>query len=417
MSSQQTTMPDLEQLLSNNIVFEDELKHRPYGETDKIQELIKDILRKPNRIYKFTGSIKLHGSNMSIVGHIDNEGKLQITCQSRNNIIIAGPNIKDNYGFAHYIRDHIEAYKQLMLDLSEKYSIDLRTTKLCIYGEWCGENIQTKVALAKLPKKYVMFAVCVISYNDETKSETQRWLNINKLHTEENQCVFSLRLKSLLPPGSPMFHNIFDFKTYQIDIDTALLDPSLTKIDPETQKPYHPYIQELELRFSDIVDEIEKQCPFASAFGINGVGEGVVFEHIENGYRRMFKCKGTLHAGVRRTSKKTLDGEQDQDRMFKELMNEWISLRFEQACENVYTSENIEKTLVQGTREKPSFKDAKLFNTWLHTDIIKEVIKKENEYTEQCVLLRITEEKIRESTKITSQLLTPLIIAKCKEKV
>ena len=378
--------------------------HSPYGDTGKFSDIIHKLkwiyhnseTPKEHRLYRFIGTIKLHGTNMSFSSYIDENGEYIITSQSRNNIIIAGPNIKDNYGFAHYLKDYNEIYKQLIILLGEKYSLDLQHNKIIIYGEWCGKGIQTKVALAQMPRQFVMFAICVI--NIETNIES--WLNINKVHTIEGRCLFSHFVNSQLPEGSPLFYNIFDFKKYEIVIDTSKI------IDDN-------YIDGLNTQFTELVNEVEKQCPFANAFGINGIGEGIVFEHIENGYRKIFKCKGTEHAGVKRIPKQKSQNE-DLESNYKALLENWITLRFEQACEQVYTIENIEQNKVHGTRERPSFKDGKLLISWLHNDIIKEEIK---EYSEAVVKYKITSTQILESGKLSSKLLTPLIIAKCAENL
>lgn len=376
--------------------------HHGYGDTGKFLDTINKLkynhhlceTPSPQRLFTFTGSIKLHGTNMSFSCYKNEKDDYIITCQSRNNIIIAGPNPKDNYGYAHYIQANNDIYIRLSILLAEKYSIDLHINKIILYGEFCGKGIQTKVALEKMPRQFIMFAVCVI--NIATNVTT--WLNINKVYTtDEGKCMFSHFVNSQLPEDNPHFYNIFDFKTYEITIDTAQIT------NPE-------YIDELTLKYTNYVDEIEKQCPFAGSFGFKGIGEGVVFEHIENGYRRTFKCKGTEHAGVKRiSSKHSSDGS---DKYFETFLKGCIELRFEQACENVYTSENSDGKIVQGTREKPSFKDAKLLNNWLHTDIIKEELK---EYSDAVVTHKITPEKIIASTKLSSQILTPLILAKCAE--
>ena len=375
--------------------------HHGYGDTGRFIDLLYRLKKsygddqsKPHRLLTLTGSVKLHGTNMSFYCYKNDKGEYIITCQSRNNIIIAGSNPKDNYGYAHYIKDNYSIYVQLSILLAEKYDIDLQFNKIIIYGEFCGKGIQTKVALAQMPRQFVMFAVCVINIESNITS----WLNINKVYTtEENKCIFSHFVNSQLSKikDNPLFYNIFDFNTYEITIDTAQIT------NPE-------YIDGLTRKCTEYVDKIEKECPFSNAFGIKGIGEGVVFEHIENGYRRIFKCKGTEHVGVKRIStKQSSDGSTE---FFKTFLEECINLRFEQACENVYTTENIDKKIAQGTRETPSIKDIRLLIIWINADIIKEGLK---EYSDAVVIHKITPDKIFASTKMTSKLISSLIHDKC----
>ena len=91
--------------------------HHGYGDTGRFIDLLYrlkqshgDDQSKPHRLLTLTGSVKLHGTNMSFYCYKNDKGEYIITCQSRNNIIIAGPNPKDNYGYAHSLllsqRDH-----------------------------------------------------------------------------------------------------------------------------------------------------------------------------------------------------------------------------------------------------------------------------------------------------------------------
>lgn len=45
--------------------------------------------------------------------------------------------------------------------------------------------------------------------------------------------------------------------------------------------------------------EVEEQCPFAKHFGIEGIGEGIVWEGQYDGKQLMFKTKGKKHATVK----------------------------------------------------------------------------------------------------------------------
>lgn len=191
----------------------------------------------------FVGTVKLHGTNASVAWTEDGE----MFTQSRSQIITPE---NDNAGFAKYVKDNKELFDQL--------------TKpgRVIFGEWCGGNIQSGVALNQLPKMFVVFAI----------KDGEEWLKWNLIGTELGG--FSVGGKALLP-------TVYDCGVNFIAIDFS---------QPE----------EFQNTLAELTQNVEKECPFAKSLGVSGVGEGVVWTAIPhptfNTSELRFKVKGEKHS-------------------------------------------------------------------------------------------------------------------------
>lgn len=183
---------------------------------------------------KFIGTVKLHGTNASIVKHSD--GRLEF--QSRERVLSLE---QDNANFMSSMKE---------IDLSFLFA-DIKFGSYCaIYGEWCGGNIQKGVAINGLPKMFVIFG---IKADDE-------WINLpSNLHNNENN-----------------IYNILQFPTYEIDIDFNQPELSQNKL--------------IELTLA-----VEEECPVAKYFGNVGIGEGIVFTAVADQDLK-FKSKGEKHS-------------------------------------------------------------------------------------------------------------------------
>lgn len=199
-----------------------------------------------NPIIKFTGFVKLHGSNGSILRKnvFDNNGKVVETKQqfcSRERVLSFG---HDNFNFWETYQDK---------DLDFLFS-QIKYTNYCqIYGEVCGTGVQQNVAISELPRMFVVFAI---------KADGV-WLNIDDYNLENEE----LRIFQINHPR---------FKRYEITIDFN--NPN-------------QYEEELE----KMVEEVEAECPVGKAFGVSGTGEGLVF--INEDRSVFFKVKGDKHSG------------------------------------------------------------------------------------------------------------------------
>lgn len=184
----------------------------------------------------FSGTVKLHGTNASVVLYKDGH----IEYQSRENVLSL---IKDNAGF--------------MLSMSGK-KIDFLFNGIefedyvAVYGEWCGQGIQKGVAISKLPKMFVIFGCKVDG----------KWIEFERFDNEQ------------------VIYNINQFQKYSIDIDFN--QPELAQNT-----------------LVELTMDVEKECPVGKYFGVSGIGEGIVWKCNYNGEQYTFKSKGEAHSASR----------------------------------------------------------------------------------------------------------------------
>lgn len=211
---------------------------------------------------QFEGTVKLHGTNASLCLNLNTD---EIWCQSREDIITPGA---DNAGFATAMHPHLETVRGMLAALPSKMGVvldaDTEFTTACIFGEWCGKGINKTVAVAQLPKMFVVFSVA--------------------LATEAGHKVYASKevLQQVVSEIGPLtgFKCIYDFPTYSISINF---------------KDAHEASDIL----TDIALAIEHECPVGKAFGVSGIGEGAVWKCVTPGWENSgfwFKVKGKKHA-------------------------------------------------------------------------------------------------------------------------
>jgi hypothetical protein len=204
----------------------------------------------------------MHGSNGAIVFEKNEEDTFEFHAQSRENIVTP---TKDNAGFAAFVGTR-PVWDLLGLLTIEEDELD---SVVRIYGEWCGGSIQKGVALNQLGKMFVIFAIKV----------GDRWVNDSDL-------------KHVKLPEHNIF-NILDYPTYEIEIDFN--DPKLAAD-----------------KMGELVLDVEKECPVGKAFGVSGIGEGIVWMCQTEGWegsRFWFKTKGDEHKGTKTKEKVPIDVE------------------------------------------------------------------------------------------------------------
>lgn len=196
-------------------------------------------------IVNLKGTVKLHGTNASIVKYKD-----RIETQSRNLVITP---TKDNLGFSRFIYE---------IDVNPLFDRFEFNDYIAIYGEWCGPGIQGGVGISQL--KDPIFVIFAIKIDDN-------WINLPPNVQDNDNRIY----------------NILQFETFEVEVD--LNNPELSK----------NYLIELTLR-------IEQECPAAKYFGISGIGEGIVFE--DENFNR-FKSKGDKHSTSNVTTLNAVDLE------------------------------------------------------------------------------------------------------------
>lgn len=229
-----------------------EVQHRArWAGTDENGDSIFDRT-KPLPTLNFSGTVKLHGTNASVV--LDRD---EIYFQSRNNIITPE---SDNAGFATWASN---------VPLEVWRSVFPTNEKVVIYGEWCGKNIQKGVAISELPKMFVIFKILVdgkfIDFKNKNKSELMQY----------------------------SIYGIHDFPTFSIDINFN---------SPELSQNI----------LCELTEQVEKECPVGKQFGVSGVGEGIVWSSTDPDYfgsKFNFKVKGEKHSASKVKTLAAVDAE------------------------------------------------------------------------------------------------------------
>ena len=210
----------------------------------------------------FYGTVKLHGTCSGV--SMDHKGEMLVL--SRKNIIDIN---HDNAGFAAFVKKNENAIK----DLFKPFKNCLQhNEKVVIYGEWCGKGIQKGVTINQLEKMWVIFAVKIVPFkNDDQDNDSSYYVACNGIRSKEDR-IF----------------NIEDFQTFSLDIDFNRPDIANNKM-------------------IELVNQVEQCCPVGKYFGVEGVGEGIVWSSWENGRRvHIFKTKGEKHAKSSGSRVKTL---------------------------------------------------------------------------------------------------------------
>ena len=201
----------------------------------------------------FIGTVKLHGTHADILVYPDD----RIVFQSRN---ITGLSVaKDNQGFAADMSEKTAAVLGLRdvclarwKELNPGTPID-EDSPIVIAGEWIGEKIQKDVAIAQLSRRFVIVSV-----------------NINGAW-QKDEAYSDISLPD---------HDIYNASR------AGLFHTTLYPDD------YERTVSEVER----MTEEVAAHCPFASSFGISGLGEGIVWKPVPTQYNAdtslWFKSKG-----------------------------------------------------------------------------------------------------------------------------
>lgn len=196
---------------------------------------------------KFSGTVKLHGTNAGIVKYSDG----RIEYQSRERVLSI---TDDNAGFCQ---------RMMAIDLGFIFNQFKFTDYVAVYGEWCGGNIQNGVAINGLNKMFVIFGIKV----DDV------WVELpSYMYDNENG-----------------IYNILQFPTYEVDIDFN---------NPEL----------IQNKLIELTIAVEEQCPVGLHFGKEGIGEGIVFTCTTDQDLK-FKSKGEKHSTSKVKTLNTVDVE------------------------------------------------------------------------------------------------------------
>jgi RNA ligase len=200
----------------------------------------------------FHGTVKIHGCNISL--HFSEPEKWRI--QSRHRILSAK---EDQYDV--YAKLNGAPWGTVIQEILRIHGANI-WEDITIVGEWAGKGIQRKVGVCTLDRFLTIFNIRIGKY----------WQDIRKY--------------SAISLLAHRVFNICDFPTYPLTIDLA-----------DTAA-----IDDVEKQMIEMVEKIDKECPVAAHFGVNGPGEGLVFTYHppEPSFDLYnFKVKGESHAVVK----------------------------------------------------------------------------------------------------------------------
>jgi len=252
-----------------------------YASIEQFKNVIKHVRDNSNYhqvplpTLEFIGTVKLHGTNASVV--FDNDTG-NYTFQSRERELTLE---SDNAGFAMWGERNIDSLRKIF-----NLVVTNQAEKVVIFGEWCGGSIQKGVALNQIPKMFVIFNITLIDDQGNRTELTPEQISSAVYRTEEIRCIY-------------------DYPTWKISIDFN--DPSA-----------------VQNQLVDLTIAVEEECPVGKAHGVSGIGEGIVWWNVERNLK--FKVKGEKHSASKvKTLKEIAAVDIEKLNSIKELVASAVS--------------------------------------------------------------------------------------------
>ena len=215
------------------------------GLDDNGNEIYDPSIKKPTLI--FMGTVKLYGINASVC-YNKSDG---FWVQSRKNIITPE---NDKAGFALFAESKHEEFKELLCYLLKSRSLTSET--ITIYGEWAGKGVQQGVGISEVDKSFYIFGAKISKPGDE--NFINYFVDSSNVRDTKNR-IF----------------NVKDYRTYIMKVDFNI--PQLAQNE-----------------FIKITKEVERECPIAKEFGINGgLGAGIIWSTTYKG--NVYRFKETIY--------------------------------------------------------------------------------------------------------------------------
>lgn len=280
---------------------------------------------------EYTGTVKLHGTNASIVYDV---GRDKTYCQSRNRVLSPGPS--DNINFAASMTELglVDMDCSLFHAAVKCFDVTAKPCAYIVYGEWCGSNIQKSVALTELERMFVIFGVAKITPGDEDSTEYAEMCNLSTAIGEQIVALNDQRV--FLIDQFPSFSLTIDFAR-AADVQNQLVE---------------------------ITNQVEQECPVGKYFGVTGTGEGVVWQPVDSTWKNdndtWFKVKGEKHSVSKVKKLASIDPE--RIRSMEEFVIRTVTQnRLEQGIQ--YLREMNKKLTMSSTG---------FFMAWVVNDILEE---------------------------------------------
>ena len=179
---------------------------------EQFRSVVKDA---PKKIIEFTGTVKLHGTNASVVVRTKPDMTYDFYAQSRNNVITPE---NDNLGFAKFAEENQGIFVSIPNFMCGE--------EIALFGEWCGAGIQKGVGISQVEKMFVIFAVKI----DDEWVDNEKW-------RKDLGAFFSLSKKYRI-------FNIYDFPIHKLSIDFNAPELSINELGVLTK-------------------QVEERCPVA----------------------------------------------------------------------------------------------------------------------------------------------------------
>lgn len=276
-----------------------------------------EVIRKEPEswLVPYTGTVKIHGTNGSVVWHSEDE----VVFQSKAQVVEIG---RDNAGFAAFMsRKNLPALLEEVKHLCAYEGIEFKFP-VEIAGEWAGRGIQKGVAVTEVEPFFSIFRVAV-----GRDSSGLNWLPTGNF------------IADIRSEGERIY-NIASFGREVVMIDF--------------QNP-----ERVQNELVRLTEEAEAQCPAGKYFGVEGVGEGYVWTPSEAELSKdsglWFKVKGEKHS----VSKVKTLAEVDPVRL--ENINEFI--------EYAVTENRLEQGLSEVGLDQKKIGE---FIKWVSIDVNKE---------------------------------------------
>lgn len=261
---------------------------------------------------KFKGTTKLHGTSAGIC-YTPTKG---LVAQKRSSFLPVESLDGVHFGFNEFVQGRRKTQLLSWMEkLHNKYCTPYQ--QITVYGEWAGQGVQKSVAISELQKTFYVFDVRVY---DEVLDQSE-WITLEE---EDKPEILGVCY-------------VDDFECWEMEIDF--------------NQP-----QNSQNQLVDLTLKVEEQCPISKYFGIDGIGEGIVWTAYWKGERYCFKVKGEKHSTSKVKKLASVDPE-----VLKNIQ-EFVDY----ACTQNRMDQAIMETEADSKRNTPDVL------RWMANDIIKE---------------------------------------------